>query len=55
MQGLHLQRPGLRQRERLLGGKIFQDMGAKMIAVGDHTGFIRNDKGIDATTSSITS
>jgi len=29
-------------------GKIFQDKGAKMIAVGDHTGFIRNDKGIDA-------
>jgi glutamate dehydrogenase (NAD(P)+) len=29
-------------------GKIFQDKGAKMIAVADHTGFIRNDKGIDA-------
>jgi glutamate dehydrogenase (NAD(P)+) len=29
------------------GGKILQDMGAKMIAVADHTGFIRNDKGID--------
>ncbi|MFO0491617.1 MAG: Glu/Leu/Phe/Val family dehydrogenase [bacterium] len=29
-------------------GKIFQDKGARMIAVADHTGFIRNDKGIDA-------
>lgn len=29
-------------------GKIFQDKGAKMIAVADHTGFIKNDKGIDA-------
>jgi glutamate dehydrogenase (NAD(P)+) len=29
-------------------GKIFQSKGAKMIAVADHTGFIRNDKGIDA-------
>jgi glutamate dehydrogenase (NAD(P)+) len=29
-------------------GKIFQDKGAKMIAVADHTGFIRNEKGIDA-------
>jgi glutamate dehydrogenase (NAD(P)+) len=29
-------------------GKIFQDKGAKMTAVADHTGFIRNDKGIDA-------
>ncbi len=29
-------------------GKIFQDKGAKMIAVADHTGFIRSDKGIDA-------
>jgi glutamate dehydrogenase (NAD(P)+) len=29
-------------------GKIFQDKGAKMIAVGDHTGFIINEKGIDA-------
>ncbi len=29
-------------------GKIFQDKGAKMIAVADHSGFIRNDKGIDA-------
>ncbi len=29
-------------------GRIFQDKGAKMIAVADHTGFIRNDKGIDA-------
>ena len=29
-------------------GKIFQDKGAKMVAVADHTGFIKNDKGIDA-------
>lgn len=29
-------------------GKIFQDKGAKMIAVADHTGFIGNAKGIDA-------
>ncbi len=29
------------------GGRILQDMGAKIIAVGDHTGFLRNDKGID--------
>jgi len=29
-------------------GKIFQDKGAKMIAVSDHTGFIKNDQGIDA-------
>ncbi|MFT3684919.1 MAG: Glu/Leu/Phe/Val dehydrogenase [Phycisphaerales bacterium] len=29
-------------------GKIFQDKGAKMIAVADHTGFIANPKGIDA-------
>jgi glutamate dehydrogenase (NAD(P)+) len=29
-------------------GKIFQSKGAKMIAVADHTGFIRNDNGIDA-------
>jgi glutamate dehydrogenase (NAD(P)+) len=29
-------------------GKILQSKGAKMIAVADHTGFIRNDKGIDA-------
>ncbi len=29
-------------------GKIFQDKGAKMTAVADHTGFLRNDKGIDA-------
>lgn len=29
-------------------GKIFQDKGAKMTAVADHTGFIINDKGIDA-------
>lgn len=28
--------------------RIFQDKGAKMTAVSDHTGFIRNDKGIDA-------
>lgn len=28
--------------------KIIQDMGAKVIAVGDHTGFIRNERGIDA-------
>jgi glutamate dehydrogenase (NAD(P)+) len=29
------------------GGRILQDMGAKIVAVGDHTGFLRNDKGID--------
>ena len=29
-------------------GKIFQDKGAKMVAVADHTGYIKNDKGIDA-------
>jgi len=29
-------------------GKIFQDKGAKMVAVADHTGFIKNEKGIDA-------
>ncbi|MBY0112981.1 MAG: Glu/Leu/Phe/Val dehydrogenase [Phycisphaerales bacterium] len=29
-------------------GKIFQGKGAKMIAVADHTGFLKNDKGIDA-------
>jgi glutamate dehydrogenase (NAD(P)+) len=29
-------------------GKIFQDKGAKMVAVADHTGFIANAKGIDA-------
>ena len=29
-------------------GKIFQDKGAKMTAVADHTGFILNEKGIDA-------
>jgi glutamate dehydrogenase (NAD(P)+) len=29
-------------------GKIFQDRGAKMTAVADHTGFIRNEAGIDA-------
>ncbi len=29
-------------------GKIFQDKGAKMTAVADHTGFIINEKGIDA-------
>ncbi len=29
-------------------GKIFQDLGAKMVAVADHTGAIRNDAGIDA-------
>ncbi|MCC6677377.1 MAG: Glu/Leu/Phe/Val dehydrogenase [Phycisphaerales bacterium] len=29
-------------------GKIFQDKGAKLVTVGDHTGFIKNDKGIDA-------
>lgn len=29
-------------------GKIFQDKGAKMTAVADHTGFLINDKGIDA-------
>lgn len=28
--------------------KIFQDKGAKMTAVADHTGFIINEKGIDA-------
>lgn len=29
------------------GGRILQDMGAKIVAVMDHTGAIRNDKGID--------
>ncbi|MCL4222621.1 MAG: Glu/Leu/Phe/Val dehydrogenase [Phycisphaerales bacterium] len=29
------------------GGRILQDMGATVKAVGDHTGFIREDKGID--------
>jgi glutamate dehydrogenase (NAD(P)+) len=29
-------------------GRIFQSKGAKMIAVADHTGFLHNDKGIDA-------
>jgi glutamate dehydrogenase (NAD(P)+) len=29
------------------GGKILQDMGAKIVAVADHTGFIRSDRGID--------
>ncbi|MCW5766012.1 MAG: Glu/Leu/Phe/Val dehydrogenase [Phycisphaeraceae bacterium] len=29
-------------------GRIFQDKGAKMTAVADHTGFIINEKGIDA-------
>ncbi len=29
------------------GGQILQDMGAKIVAVADHTGFIRNDNGID--------
>jgi glutamate dehydrogenase (NAD(P)+) len=29
-------------------GKIFQDKEARMTAVADHTGFLRNDKGIDA-------
>lgn len=29
------------------GGRILQDMGAKIVAVADHTGFIRNDNGID--------
>lgn len=28
--------------------RIFQDKGAKLTAVADHTGFIANDKGIDA-------
>ncbi len=28
-------------------GQILQDMGAKIVAVADHTGFIRNDNGID--------
>lgn len=28
--------------------RIFQDKGAKLVAVADHTGFLRNDKGIDA-------
>lgn len=28
--------------------KIFQDKGAKLTYVADHTGFIKNDKGIDA-------
>ena len=31
-------------------GRIFQDMGAKLVAVMDHTGAIRNDAGIDAHT-----
>ncbi len=29
------------------GGRILQDMGAKIVAVADHTGFLRCDKGID--------
>jgi len=29
-------------------GRIFQSHGAKMVTVADHTGAIRNDKGIDA-------
>ena len=29
------------------GGQILQDMGAKIVAVMDHTGAIRNDNGID--------
>jgi len=29
------------------GGRILQDMGAKIVAVMDHTGAIRNDAGID--------
>ena len=29
-------------------GRILYDMGAKIVAVGDHTGAIRNDSGIDA-------
>ena len=29
------------------GGRILQDMGAKVVAVMDHTGAIRNEKGID--------
>jgi glutamate dehydrogenase (NAD(P)+) len=29
-------------------GRILQDKGGKMTAVADHTGFIKNDKGIDA-------
>jgi len=29
-------------------GRLFQDMGAKMTTAADHTGFIKNDKGIDA-------
>ncbi|MEZ6317988.1 MAG: Glu/Leu/Phe/Val dehydrogenase [Phycisphaerales bacterium] len=29
------------------GGRILQDMGAKIIAVMDHTGGLRNDRGID--------
>ncbi|MBA4039160.1 MAG: glutamate dehydrogenase [Planctomyces sp.] len=28
--------------------KIFQEKGARLVAAADHTGFIRNDKGIDA-------
>ncbi len=28
--------------------RLFQDMGAKMITASDHTGFIKNDHGIDA-------
>ncbi len=29
------------------GGRILQDMGAKVVAVMDHTGAVRNDNGID--------
>lgn len=29
------------------GGRILQDMGATIVAVADHTGFIREDRGID--------
>jgi len=29
------------------GGRILQDMGATIIAVADHTGFLRDDNGID--------
>jgi glutamate dehydrogenase (NAD(P)+) len=29
------------------GGRILQDMGAKIVAVADHTGFIQNENGID--------
>ncbi len=28
-------------------GRILQDMGAKVVAVADHTGFVRDDNGID--------